>query len=93
MNRMNWHTVVNRAVTALAAVLMALAACLAAVSQEAKPERPQTSARESAKSSPPDTNRYVRPAIPEDRLNTPSPPGRASPPGHDDPGSAQPRLR
>jgi hypothetical protein len=96
MNRMNWHAVAHGAVAALATLLMALTASVAAVSEELKPPAPGTPAQESAKSSPPDTNRYIRPAIPEDRMNTPLPPPRSGnprPPVPDDSSSAQPRPR
>jgi hypothetical protein len=75
---------------ALAAAPIALTGCAAALGQELKPQAPRTHAQESVKSSPPDTNRYVRPAIPEDRLNTPLPRDGGNPPS---PGRAQPQSR
>src|SRR5262245_34060695 len=53
---------------ALATAKISLAICGAATGEESKPAAPS---RESARSFPPDTTPYVRPAIPEDRVNTP----------------------
>ena len=57
---------------ALAMAIVALPAFGAALAEEPTSQA-QSTAQESAKSSPPDTNRYVRPGIPEDRLNRPVP--------------------
>jgi hypothetical protein len=67
-----WPLAARVARTALAMAAMMLAACASAMSQGATP--PQAPARPPGKSSPPDTTRYIRPAIPEDRLNKPPPP-------------------
>jgi hypothetical protein len=72
MNSLKWRQV-GHAVVTLVFTQMLFAACVPAKSQQTNPQPTPAPARESVKSSPPDTNRYVRPAIPEDRLNTPVP--------------------
>jgi hypothetical protein len=72
MNWLKWLQIGRVAVIALAAAEMAVATSVAA-SQEAKSWQPPAPAQESARSSPPDTTRYVRPAIPEDSMQTPVP--------------------
>jgi hypothetical protein len=62
MNTTNAPVLVRIAVTALAA--MGLIGCGAAGSQQLNTQDPRTPAQESATSSPPDRNRYIRPAIP-----------------------------
>jgi hypothetical protein len=77
---MKWRSVGHVAAMVLALADMA-GGMRPAMSQEPKPAIPPAPAKESTRSSPPDTTSYVRPVIPEDSIKTPLPrPGCANTP-------------